>query len=182
MTRRQRDQFTHWENRKPVSDIYELLAFLKPTEEGNYRDRRYLRTTQRLSEVEVAWYYEKYSDEESRGYHYYEVDPGIAKRAVSERLVEPGAIDSYGVWRFMEHKLTLSEAGRKLLEEYIQEAKKLLASEDSDAFKYRACGRDGTNGEGGELYLEFETPQKERVRVYPACQQVAMIDPAKQCA
>jgi hypothetical protein len=182
MTERRRDQFTYWKNREAISDMRELLAFLKPTEEGNYRDRRYLRTTLASSEVEVAWYYEKYSDEDGRGYHYYEVDPGIAKRAVSERLVVPGGLDNHGVWRFADHKLALSEAGRKLLEEYIQEAKKLLAGGDSDAFAYRTCGRDGSNGEGGGLYFEFETPQRERVRVYPASRQVMMIDLAKRCA
>lgn len=185
MTRR-RDQFTDWQNKKPISDLHELLSLLMPRKKGSYRDRRYLYAKKVRPELEVAWYHEP-CDEESRGYHYYEVDPLVAEQAVLMRLVDAGARDSYGIWRFTDHKLSLSDAGKKLLDQYIreqtEEAEKLLRSDagrTGDTFEYRGWGRDSSEGDGGRLYIEFETQNMERVRAYPAPKPVA--DRLKECA
>ena len=183
---RRRDQFTDWKNSKPVSDLHELLSLLMPRERGSYRDRRYLCPKKERPELEVAWYHDP-CDEESRGYHYYEVDPLIAQQAVRERLVDGGARDSYGIWRFADHKLSLSDTGRKLLDKYIREqaekARKLLQADSGrpgDTLTYRAYGRDGEDGEGGRLYIEFETQKGERMRAYPASKPAS--SPLKECA
>ena len=89
MSERRRNEYTRWSNKKPVVDIYELLALLKPRQSGRYSDKRYLRNGRKPPELEVNWYSEGDSGGDRSGYDYYEVKPEVAEYLVREHLVEP---------------------------------------------------------------------------------------------
>ncbi|MBP7770384.1 MAG: hypothetical protein KA066_00540 [Candidatus Pacebacteria bacterium] len=180
MPRRQRDKFTYWNNEKPIADIYELLELLQPSQSGRYSDKRYLRTDRNPAELEVDWYSEADSGGDRSGYDYYEIAPEITEHLVREHWVAPNVKKYWGGSTVEKNKLVLADWGTWALEKYIkeqaEEAKKLLVpgkhSKISGLFDYRTYGRDGHRGEGGELYFEFETPQKERFRVHLASKRV----------
>lgn len=188
MRQRKRTEHTFWSNQKPVADAYELLALLQPRQSGRYSDKRCLHTDRKATELEVDWYHEADSGGDRSGYDYYELKPGIVEQLVREHWVEPNVKKHWGGSTVEKNKLVLSEFGqaslRKYIKEQAEEAKKLLIpgkhSKISGLFDYRTHGREGHQGEGGELYFEFETPQKERLRVYLASKRV--VDLAKERA
>jgi hypothetical protein len=178
VTRRRRDHSTHWENEEPVSDLYELLALLKPKEEGDFRPHatRCLWARKPRPEVEVRLH-GAVEGEDPLGY--YEVDPTLARLAVDDRLVECGARGHDGIYQFDERKCVLSDRGRRLLG-YLSEARKLLEKEAISA-AYRAWG-DGSNGAGIKPYVEFETAQGARMRICPVSKSIATTSLMKECA
>lgn len=186
MEQRKRDKFTHWRNQKPIADAYELLELLQPRQGGRSSDSRYLRADKNPPELEVDWYREGSSGGDSSGYEYYEVKPEVVEQLVREHWVEPNVVKFWGGSNIERHKLVLSELGKISLKKHIagqaEEARRLLIpgehSKISGLFEYRGYDRDGHDGEGGELYFEFETPQKERLQVFLASKRV--VDLAKE--
>ena len=181
MTKRIRDQSSYWENGEAVSDIYELLVLLKPKEKGDFRPlaTRYLHPRKQRPEVVVRLH------EAGEGEHplrYYEVLPSIAKQAAEERLVESGARDDRGVYQFDDRRCVLSDRGQSLIR-LIDKARKSLAKQGGAMFlKYHSWGGGHIVGTSDTLYVEFETPQKERVRVYPNSKQALGPAQEKECA
>jgi hypothetical protein len=179
VTKRRRDHSTHWENEEPVSDLHELLALLKPKEEGDYRPHatRCLWVKKQRPEVEVRLHDAGEGEDPCA---YYEVEPSLARLAADDRLIECGTKGHDGIYLFDERKCVLSDRGRRLLG-HLAEARKLLAQEGIDA-AYRAWG-DSNNG-ANEPYIEFETAQGARVRAYPGSGNVTTTPSVtmKECA
>ncbi len=194
MERRARGDNTLWRNSKPVADVYELLALLENRQSGRYCDTRYLRPANsgfrptKCPEVEVDWYHEGSSGGDTGGHDYFEVAPQVAEQAVRERWVEPNVKKYWGGSTVEKDKLVLSELGKVTLNKYIreqmEEAKKLVVpmkhTKYSGLLEPRGYGQEGHDGEGGELYFDFETPMQEKLRVYPKSKRV--VDRAKERA
>ena len=181
MTKRRRDQDTVWKNERPVSNIYELLALLKPKEKGDYRPSatRHLCAKMRPPEVKIRLHCALEGED---AFEYYEVMPSVAKQAVDERLVESGALDDRGIYLFDERVSVLSERGKSLIR-LIDKAKEFLASQGSTMFfEYHSWGGGSIGGTSDTLFVEFETPQKKRIRVYPNSKQALGPAQEKECA
>lgn len=178
MTKRLRDQSSYWEDVEPVSNIRRLLDLLKPKEEGDFRPpaTRYLHPKQQRPEVVVKLHD---AGEGEDPFKYYEVRPSVAKQAVDERLVEFGASDERGIYRFDDRRCVLGDRGKRLLE-YIDKAEDLLAGMGIYVCTYRAWG--GVNSGTDKPYVEFETRQEERVRVYPDSGEIVTVSDARKCA
>lgn len=176
MRLRRRDERTYWSNEVPVTDAYEALDMLYPDFYDSFGEgTRFIAMGKNPPELHVRWFRDGDSGGASEGVCYYEINRQVVECLEREQWVRMLIVKGWGYATPDPNKLVISERGKSARNAHINEmreaARKLPVAgkhtQFSSVLNDAGHGRETYYGKN-RLYFDFETPMRERVRVFPS--------------
>lgn len=162
---------------KPVTDLHELLDLLPEYWRDSGKRYVYMRQAElyepNVPEVWKEWNREGSSGQDSWGVDRFQVDRALVQKALDDGLLQTMEVPYWGGSHKERDKLVVTRRGEELRKRLYEEKKAaahtlLVPGEHSawsSIFEFRKSERE-KHYPLGELYFEFVTPMKERVRVW----------------
>lgn len=175
-----RDEYSYWYNETPITDLHEALYFL--AREGSSRDPYCLakpggywgqKEVPDRWELHAPWYREGSSGGDTSGTDYYQIDPALAEQLINEGYVAPRRVKQWGHTEERKDELVITEKGRCVDEAFEKQMLKKAESMLVPGIHTDLTGNperrqyDRDKFRHGRFYVEFDTPNEGRCRIYP---------------
>jgi len=175
-SRPRRNEYTHWNNEQPITDLHEalhLLGMSSSSSDPHHLARRH-ELLGEIWELVASWYREGDSGGDSSGFDYFQIDQNLARELVNERLVQSHVVKYRGGSYEERDKFVISAVARERLHKLdttlLVQAETLLRpgvhTDLTGKPNRTASGRD--RWRYGRFFVDYVIPNGECCRVYPS--------------